>query len=264
MRVLRSLLAGLAVLAVTSSAADAGTITIRSWDDATQRLGDLSTSLPYTGFRTSLLGNGDTILAGVSTLSAANLAGVDAFFWGTSSHVLSAAEAAALAAFVNGGGRIIIETNSITSEQTAADSGYTALGLGNRVGSLGNGVQGDNTGTFTAATTLTTVGLFGDLRGAGFWSSVAAIIDPTGGTPVGTWGTTNPNTTWVEFAVGAGWVLGVGDPYGIDLFSDPDNITGYMNFLHPADQNVIPEPGTMALLGGGILVGIRRLRQRRA
>jgi hypothetical protein len=56
----------------------------------------------------------------------------------------------------------------------------------------------------------------------------------------------------VEFSVGSGRVLGLGDPYGFNLFStSPNNQTGYMNFLH--SQQAVPEPASLVLLAGGLL-----------
>src|SRR4029453_11499974 len=78
------------LLAVCCAASVADAAGIRSWDNANQRGGDLSNAaggeLTYTQFRSALQARGHTILPGVATLTAANLAGVNVFLHGTGSH----------------------------------------------------------------------------------------------------------------------------------------------------------------------------------
>jgi len=225
--------------------------TIRSWDGTTQRGGDLAVGIPgfgYANLKTQLLNNGVNILAGVSSLSAANLAVVDVFYWGTSSHVLTAAEATALNNFVQNGGWLIIETDSDIPEQTSANSGYSALGLGNRAGVIGTG-----SGVFQNVVTKTTVGQQGDLRTLTYGTTAARNIDPTGHTLVGVMGSTD---SWVEFTVGSGGVLGVGDPYGFNQFLGANNHKALLNYIlgnhcpQAIGGELIPLDATMVLVAG--------------
>ncbi|MCK4375886.1 MAG: hypothetical protein KAX19_11170, partial [Candidatus Brocadiae bacterium] len=230
--------------------AEAEAITIRSWDSATQRGSDLFSapmgSLDYGAFRNALLARGHTILPGVSTLSASSLSAVQVFFHGTSPNIVTAAEAAALNSFVTAGGYLIVEANSLSSEQAGANSMLAALGLGSPyAGATGGGPSG----TFQNVVTATTVGPLGDLRGLTFGSSLTADIDPTGGTLVGV---NAAIRAMVEYNAGLGLVLAVGDPYGFGLFYpggsrfNDNNRKAYLNFIE--DSYVIPEPGTLALL----------------
>ena len=101
--VVRSLLL-CAALGSTFDAADAATI--RSWDSANQAGGDLFLGLQdngYMTFRNNLVTRGHTVLPGISELTASNLTGVNVFFWGTSSHVLTAAEQTVLSNFISCG-----------------------------------------------------------------------------------------------------------------------------------------------------------------
>ena len=260
-----------AALGSTFDAADAATIV--SWDSANQAGGDLFLGLPDNGYRTfrdSLLTRGHDVLPGISELTASNLLGVDVFFWGTSSHVLSATEQTVLSAFISAGGKIILETDDIAAEQAAANSAYAALGLG-AIDPVNDGGNTANQGTFANIVTDTTVGLLADVRG-GTWGGTNSPSVPAGGVVIGAVGTSNK---WVEYAVGSGRVLGVADPYGWDIFTNsgiptpsytgpyynPNNANAYLNFI---ETNVpIPEPGTFMLIASGLagLAAWRRLTQ---
>jgi len=229
--------------------------TIRSWDGNTQRGGDLAVGIigfGYLELKTQLLNNGVGILPGVAggSLDAAALGAVDVFYWGTSSHVLTGAEATALNNFVQNGGWLIIETDSDIPEQTSANSGYSALGLGNRVGAI-SFVTG---GIFENVVTTTTVGPQGDLRGLAYGTTPARNIDPTGHTLVGVMG--GATNTWVEFTVGSGGVLGVGDPYGFNQFLGLNNHKALLNYIlgnhcpQAVGGELIPLDATMVLLAG--------------
>jgi len=240
---------------VTVAASTTSASTIRSWDDANQRGGDLFNAggggLEYSSLEDALVAAGHTILPGISTLNAANLAGVDVFFHGTGDHVLSAAEAAALAAFVGGGGLLIVEANSLASEQAAANSLLNALGLGNPYNGLTGGVNDANGGLFANVVSETTVGPFGDLRNLNFGTSIAADIDPAGGILIGQVGAIR---SMVEFMGES--VLALGDPYGFNLFTDPagglfnpNNANAYLNFI---ERQQVPEPTALLFLGLGL------------
>jgi len=228
--------------------------TVRSWDGATQRGGDLAVNGgQYDSVRTNLVNNGVTVLPGVAggSLSAGTLAGVDAFYWGTSTHVLTGAEATALSIYIRNGGWLILETDSPSSEQAATNSAYNALGLGNRVGATAGGNVG---GTFENVVTATTVGVLGDFRGQSFAGSVARALDDTGHTLVAQ--NTVPLKTWVEYTVGSGGVLGLGDPYGFDLFQADNNDEAIANYVlgnhcrQAVGGEMIPLDATMILVAG--------------
>ncbi len=227
--------------------------TVRSWDAATQRGGDLAVGGLYDDVRIKLVNNGVTILPGVAggSLDAAALGAVDAFYWGTSSHVLTGAEATALNNFIQNGGWLILETDTLSSEQTASNSAYNALGLGNRVGASAGGNLG---GTFENVVTATTVGVLGDFRLDSFAGSVARALDDTGHTLVAQ--NTFPLKTWVEYTVGSGGVLGLGDPYGFDLFSADNNDEAIVNYVlgnhcrQAVGGEMIPLDATMILVAG--------------
>ena len=232
--------------------------TIKSWDGATQRGGDLAVGgggiLQYGDLQTQLLNNGVGILPGIAggSLSAATLAGVDVFYWGTSSHILTGAEATALNNFIQNGGWLILETDSASSETASANSGYSALGLGNRaLASVGSGFI---PGTFLNVVTPTTVGQLGDFRGQSYLGSVGPAINPAGHTLVAV--SNIPHDTWVEFSVGSGGVLGVGDPMGFNLFSADNNDEAITNFIlgnHCIDVvggEFLPIDSTALLLAG--------------
>jgi hypothetical protein len=227
---------------------------VRSWDSDNQRGGDLfdagTGDLAYSNFEQGLLDRGHTVFSGVSALSPENLSEVEVFFWGTSSHVLSPEEEKALDDFVQNGGCLILETNSLQSEADAANSAYNALGLGPRVSSslgLGQGV-------FQNVEAATTVGPLGDLRGQSFTSSLSRDLDFSDHTLVGVTVDINDVTinSMVEFMVGDGMILGVGDPYGLNLFkSTPNNLNAYLNFIEncmpaskaPAEAEIEIKPG---------------------
>ncbi len=206
--------------------------TIRSWDSNTQNHNDLALGgaslFEYGELKTTLLNNGVGILPGVAggSLTAAALAQVDVFFWGTTGYILTAPEAAALNNFIQNGGWLILESDSTSSIQASSNSAYNALGLGNRV----LGVSGGNVGgTFENVVTATTVGPLGDFRGQSFDGSLARDLDDTGHTLVAQ--STVPIRTWVEYTVGSGGVLGLGDNYGITLFAADNNNEAYVNYV---------------------------------
>lgn len=202
---------------------------IRSWDDDNQRGGDLYQAATedwgYSHLEELLLDRGHSVLEGIPQLTPASLSEVGVFLWGTSSHILSEEESEALNEFVTGGGCLIIETNSGPGEDTAANSAYDALGLGSRVSGGGNG-----DGVFLDVESATTVGPLGNLRGQGFATTFSRGIDPTGHTLVAVSASVN---SMVEFRVGEGLVLGVGDPYGFNWFDlrSPNNLKAYLNFI---------------------------------
>jgi hypothetical protein len=251
--------------------AEAGTL--RSWNSATQRGGDLfnagNDTLQYSAFESALLGRSHTILPGLSTLTEAGLAGVDVFFHGTSSRILTPAESTVLRNFVIGGGSLIIEANSDPSEQASGNSLLAALGLGSPYTGIVGGEQTSTAGTFLNVTSATTVGPLGDLRGLNFGSSLVADINPTGGTLIGTNDAIRAMVEFMPFS-GGGKVLAVGDPYGFNLFQrpgdssfNPNNQKAYLNFIESQKSSTpVPEPSSglsvlafAALSAGSVLKG---------
>ncbi|MFP4123468.1 hypothetical protein [Coleofasciculus sp.] len=243
----------------------AGGLTLRSWNSANQRGGDLfnggNGALLYGAFRSSLLERSHTILPGVSTLTEANLADVDIFFHGTSSKILTSTETTVLSNFVKMGGFLIVESDSSHSEQISANSVLESLGLGSRYTGVVGGVNSPTGGTFKNTVSPTTVGRLGDLRGQTFGTSLATDIDtmvtditPTGGTVIGENGSIRSMVEFQPFANG-GKVLAVGDPYGYNLFQssdssffNPNNQKAYLNFIE-YKQSETPVPETSTILG---------------
>jgi hypothetical protein len=250
---MRTILVVFFVAAIACSAiGSADALTIRSWDDATQRGGDLfnagSGITEYGALETALVNAGHTVLPGVSVLTAANLAGVNVFFHGASSHLLSGSEQAALASFIQNGGYLIVEANSIATEQQSANTALGGLGLGSPYNGATGGSQSATAGRFGSLEACTTVGPYGDLRGLTFGSSLCTDITPGAGIVVGM----NDNITcmveFMPYAVG-GKVLACGDPYGFNLFTDPgggsyniNNLNAYLNFIEC--QGTIPVEAT--------------------
>jgi len=243
----------------------AGALTLRSWNSANQRGGDLFNdgkgALLYGEFRASLLDRSHTILPGVSTLTEANLADVDIFFHGTSSTILTPTESTVLRNFVKTGGFVIVESDSSPSEQNSANSVLESLGIGSRYTGVVGGVNSPTGGMFKNTVSQTTVGALGDLRGQTFGTSLATDIDPlvtditpTGGTLIGTNGSIRSMVEFQPFANG-GQVLAVGDPYGFNIFQssdssffNPNNQKAYINFIESKESET-PVPETSMLLG---------------
>lgn len=243
----------------------AGALTLRSWNSANQRGGDLFNdgkgALLYGEFLASLLERSHTILPGVSTLTEANLADVDIFFHGTSSTILTPTESTVLRNFVKTGGFVIVESDSNPSEQNSANSVLESLGIGSRYAGIVGGVNSPTGGTFQNTVSPTTVGVLGDLRGQTFGTSLATDIDPmvtditpTGGMLIGTNGSIRSMVEFQPFANG-GQVLAVGDAYGFNLFQssensffNPNNQKAYINFIESKNFKT-PVPETSTLLG---------------
>jgi hypothetical protein len=268
---------GLALAVVLLIASTSQGAVIRSWANGVQRGGDLANpgagvSLEYNQFRSLLTSRGHTILPGVASLSAANLAGVNVFFWGTRSGTISAGEASALADFVRNGGCVIIEANSLSSEQVSANSGMSALGLGSPYNGLTGGANGAAAGLFTNNLTTTLVGPLGDLRGLLFGTSIAADITPGTGILVGTNGPIRSMVEYSPFGAGGGHVLAAGDPYGFSLFypggslGNVNNGNAYLNFIEncAGDVRTVPEPASVATWAVfGLAVGLRAAWRRK-
>jgi hypothetical protein len=244
---------------------------VRSWDDSIQRGGDLynAGTESYSAFEAGLLSRGHTVLPGVSTLTAADLAGVDLFFHGTNSHILTAAEASVISNFVMNGGCVLLETNSPTPEQASANSVLSALGLGSLFNGTTGGSQSSTAGLFTSNTTWATLGPMGDLRGLTFGISLTADLDIGSGILVGTNGLIDAIVEFQPYGTSGGRVLAVGDPLGFNLFQNiggalynPNNQAAYINFLENQVGQVIPAPGAI-LLGSIGVAFVGWLRRRR-
>ena len=103
---------------------------------------------------------------------------------------------------------------------------------------------------------MATVGPLGDLRGLPFAGSAARDINPAGGTLFGT--NTAAQRVWVEFSVGAGAVMGTGDPYSQSPNFDgqPNNRNAYINFIENCKKQQVGGEyftlDTTALLVSGV------------
>jgi len=233
------LLAGI----VLTLAESAGALTIRSWDDGNQEGGDLSGAgtgtMQYSTLEDALLAADHTILPGVSTLTVANLAEVELFFHGTSTHVLTSAEQAALAGFVMAGGTLIVEVDSRPETRASGNSSLGALGLGTPYDGATGGTASPTAGQFSSATTATTVGPFGDIRVLQFGSSIVADLnwEIPSGVLIGYLGVLESIVEYTPFPNG-GDVLACGASYGFNLFlregeelHNPSNAIAYLNFI---------------------------------
>lgn len=236
-----------AVLLVAWPTGVAGALTIRSWDSNTERAGDLFGSglgtIEYGHLAAALTARGHTILPGISALTPASLSGVDVFFSGTSSHVITPAEGAALADFLAHGGCMILEANSLTTEQATGNAILGALGVGSLYTGILTCCNAVTEGTFENVVARTTVGSLGDVRGLSYASSVACELAPGPGTIVGRVSTGQP--TMVELSA-PGHILVTGDPYGLNLFQNPtegfyngNNEKAYINFIEHCGR-VVP------------------------
>jgi hypothetical protein len=240
------LLAGLAM----SVPAEAATITIGSFD-GTRSVAPFATAsgpLGYGRLRSSLLdpakfGPGGTvncnvvIAPGTPTITAAYLAGKNVFFTSVFTGDLSASEATAINAFVAGGGVVIVDANSVSSEQTAANSLLAAIGTAAATGPALGCPNLATGGTITASANVVTNGPFGNVAGGTFGTSISSVatLDGREQTLV-----TCPAADVVRafFAAGAisagsGLVMYGGDPSAYDLFTDPSGV------LFNADNEVI-------------------------
>ena len=245
---------------------------IRSWD--TQRGGDLygaeTDALGYSAFESGLTARGHTVLDGVSELTAANLAGVDLFFYGTTSHVLTSDEAAAINSFVSNGGCVIVEADTEASEKASANSLLNALGLSSLYNGSEGGTQSTTAGLFTSATTWATVGPMGDLRNQQLGMTLTTDLDVGSGVLVAVNDAINAMVELQPFGDSGGRVLAVGDPLGFNLFQlagssyyNPNNQAAYINFFENQLLRPVPIPGA-ALLGMlGLSVAGAKLRKRR-
>ncbi len=140
--------------------------------------------------------------------------------------------------FVRSEGCLILETNSVPGEGEAGNSGYNALGLGDRI--LGDdGGSGFSQDVISA----TTYGPLRDLRGLDVATTFSRNLNSTGHTLVGVSG--GSSNSMVEFRVGDGMVLGVGDPYGFKWFDNrfSKNLNAYLNFI----ENCAPVSRTPVL-----------------
>jgi len=263
-----------AVLFGISATASAGVVV--SWDSANQRGGDLhnaaTSDLGYSAFEVGLLARGHTVLPGLSTLTAGGLADVDMFFHGTSSHILTAAEASAISNFVQNGGCVLVEADTLSNEWQSANSLLSALALGSLFNGSTGGGNSATGGLFSSNNTWATVGPMGDLRGLTFGVSVAADLNIGTGTLVGTNGSTDMIVEFQPYGASGGRVLAVGDPLGFNLFQNASGGGGlynandqaaYLNFFeNQVGGSTIPAPA--ALLLGGLGVGlVNWLRRRR-
>lgn len=163
------------------------------------------------------------------------LADKDVFFTSVFTGDLTLNEQAAIYEFVMNGGVVIVDANSIPSEQTAANSILSALGT---FASLGPGLQCENNfvdgGTISGTDTEVTNGPFGDIRGGDFGTSPTADSTLDGFFDVSV-ASCDSDIRAVfpsgALADGSGLVMYGGDPSAFDLFTtvQVNNLILYLN-----------------------------------
>ncbi len=234
------------VVVVLILAQDSAALTIRSWDDDNQDGGDLNGAgtggMGYSTLEMALLESGHTILPGISTLTAESLAGVDVFFHGASTHVLTSAEQGALVDFVAVGGALLVEADARLEARESANSALEPLILGIAFDGATGGSPSTTAGQFTSGSTRTTVGPFGDLRRLRFGSSEVADLDWWNIPNTSLIGGLGALESIVEYlpSTGGAVVLACGAPYGANQFVREDealynqnNLIAYLNYMSP-------------------------------
>jgi hypothetical protein len=189
--------------------------------------------------KASVTGVGHTIKPDTA-ITAANLAGDDIFVIGEAMITPNASELSDLSAWVNGGGVLLILTDSGESGGVPSSNAILS-GIGSSM-SFG--------GSFTDAPLAG--GVFAT-EGPPFNIVGQTLLDSPGN------GVTGGNAlagTYIQYeAIGSGFVFAFGDRPDNDYFGPTStNINGQL-FLNIA---AIPEPATIALLGFGVLSVIRR------
>ena len=249
------LIAGFAV----SGSAQAATLTIGSFDDTRSRA-PFATDAEYAKLRASLLnpanfGSGgivacDVVIApGTPAITAAYLADKNIFFTSVFSGDLSASEATLIAAFVAGGGCVIVDANSDSGEQSAATSLLAAVGAAATIGpglSCPNDAVG---GAITASASVITDGPFGNVAGGTFATSVSALIALDGRDQTLVTCDSGANVVRAFFpagalAAGSGLVMYGGDPSAFDLFTvgplfNANNEVIYLNAIATCCGNAL-------------------------
>lgn len=207
----------------------------RSWNSG-PTLVDLMTS------------RGHTVEADAA-LTAANLANDDVFVIGEATRATSAQETADLAAWLSGGGRLLI---TVDSSGTGAAGGNSILSaLGSSLSFAGSAVNGPLlTGSF--------------LTEGGPFNIVGQSLDVTPGTAVA--GGTLLAGSYVGFEkIGLGYIFAFGDHFQNDFFANSAaNVNGQMhiNLVEAGTVAPIPLPAPFMMLASALAgLGLLRLRK---
>lgn len=182
-------------------------------------------------------------------LTAANLANDTVFVIGEASRAATAQEAADLAAWVNGGGRLLV----------TVDSGGTGAGSANAIlAAIGSSL------TFSGGASNGALQTGNFLTDGGPFDIVGQTLQVTPGTGVS--GGTALAGSYVAFeAIGAGFVFGFGDHFTNDLFNNSAaNVNGQMHInLVESKVDPIPLPAPVVMLGAAIAGAGYLARKRR-
>jgi len=212
----------------------------------------------YATIRGELSSRGDTI-SSLTTLDSSSLSRVNVFYTSllnTSTGVLADSEKTALESWVKGGGTLFAAGDG--------SSWFTAYNSFLNPFSITIGPTDASTGTATISDTSSkiisgsngTVGNF-DFFLAGFYGSGTFT----------TLATYNDNPVLIQKTYGKGQIVAIGDH---NLFTDSHIGTNgkalFLNILDSAKFTAIPEPGSAALMGLGLLQAalLWRRRKRRA
>lgn len=169
-----------------------------------------------------------TILPGSLVNPDATL-NANVFFAGNSTVLLTAPEAAELAAFINAGGIVFVGSNSDPGEGVSYNPLFSALGVTDKFIEATSGIGGIELSSVPTATPVTT-GPFGAVGPISI--TIFKIFVPGTGTATVAVDTINSNTVLAEGAFGQGYLSVSGDVIYIDLLtSDQDNLNYFLNLF---------------------------------
>ena len=245
MRFTKKLLLAAVALSLTSLQARADVI-IGNWSASSRSWN----SADMTILKALLTGQGFTVAADAAATSA-NLSGYSAFVIGEGTADMTPTELSALGAWVNGGGRLLV----------FYDSGESGNPFNNNILS---GIGSLLSGTGSASVSPFASGNFAT-QGPPF-NIVGQTLNTTPGTAIN--GGTTLAGSYLHFqAFGSGFVYAFGDRSDHNVFApSASNTNGQLilNILSGASAptSAVPEPGTLSLIAGGlVIVGVLRRRR---